>query len=415
MLSITWIGWTPFITSILAGLLVAYYWIWSRSRFVRLINAVPGPDCLPILGNILALNVPNDEIMDIVSGDWVKKYGSIYRVWFGLRPVILLTAPELLEPILGTYKFIMKPGEYDIFTPFIGKGIPAAADERWKKNRRLLNPAFHFQILNTMFDAINEKSADCVREFEEALEINKGQEIDVFPIMSRSTLDIICDTFMGRKTLKSEEKSLFLDNLAGFERIFQQRIIKPWLRINWFFKLTAFGRENARYVKSLHEFCNTLITDRRELLKREKVITEKHSELSDKIRREAKNNVDNDNDRVKDQDDEPKKKMPFLDMVIEDLGKGHFSDNDIKDESQTTSLAFTWFLCMIAKNPYHQKLLLEEVDVVFGDSDRPCTTQDLTELKYLECCIKETMRLYPSIPFVLRCLTEDCEIGSFVL
>jgi hypothetical protein len=43
-----------------------------------------------------------------------------------------------------------------------------------------------------MFDAINEKSTDCVREFEEALEINKGQEIDVFPIMSRSTLDIIC-------------------------------------------------------------------------------------------------------------------------------------------------------------------------------------------------------------------------------
>ena len=37
------------------------------------------------------------EIMEIVSGDWVKKYGSIYRVWFGLRPVILLTAPELLE------------------------------------------------------------------------------------------------------------------------------------------------------------------------------------------------------------------------------------------------------------------------------------------------------------------------------
>jgi cytochrome P450 family 4 len=131
MLSITWIGWTPFITSILAGLLVAYYWIWSRSRFVRLINAVPGPDCLPILGNILALNVPNDgacnlfcffikkdnnseilafiknvyfsEIMDIVSGDWVKKYGSIYRVWFGLRPVILLTAPELLE-VCSVYK-----------------------------------------------------------------------------------------------------------------------------------------------------------------------------------------------------------------------------------------------------------------------------------------------------------------------
>ena len=41
--------------------------------------------------------------MDIVSGDWVNKYGSIYRVWFGLRPVILLTAPELLE-VCSVYK-----------------------------------------------------------------------------------------------------------------------------------------------------------------------------------------------------------------------------------------------------------------------------------------------------------------------
>lgn len=55
-----------------------------------------------------------------------------------------------------------------------------------------------------------------------------------------------------------------------------------------------------------------LITDRRELLKREKVITEKHSELSDKMRREAKNNVDNDNDRVKDQDDEPSKQLNMI-------------------------------------------------------------------------------------------------------
>jgi hypothetical protein len=55
-----------------------------------------------------------------------------------------------------------------------------------------------------------------------------------------------------------------------------------------------------------------LITDRRELLKREKVITEKHSELPDKIRREAKNNVKNDNDGVKDQDDEPSKQLKMI-------------------------------------------------------------------------------------------------------
>jgi cytochrome P450 len=43
--------------------------------------------------------------------------------------------------------------------------------------------------------AINDKSKECVKEFEDALETNKGGEIDVFPIMSRCTLDIICGNY----------------------------------------------------------------------------------------------------------------------------------------------------------------------------------------------------------------------------
>ena len=58
-------------------------------------------------------------------------------------------------------------------------------------------------------------------------------------------------------------------------------------------------------------------------------------------------------------------------------------------------------------------MVIDELDQVFGDSDRPATTQDTVECKYLECCIKETLRLYPSVPAVMRCLTEDVELGNF--
>lgn len=59
-----------------------------------------------------------------------------------------------------------------------------------------------------------------------------------------------------------------------------------------------------------------------------------------------------------------------------------------------------------------QQLLFDEVDEMFEGSDRPCTPQDAANLKYLDCCIKETLRLYPSIPTVLRTITEEVDIGE---
>jgi cytochrome P450 len=53
----------------------------------------------------------------------------------------------------------------------------------------------------------------------------------------------------------------------------------------------------------------------------------------------------------------------------------------------------------------------EELQCVFKGSDRPPSMKDLTDMKYLERVIKESLRIYPSVPFFSRLLTEDIEIG----
>ena len=66
--------------------------------------------------------------------------------------------------------------------------LPTAAGEKWKRNRRLLTPAFHFQILDDFFDVFNS-NADILCQ---QLAGQDSAEFDVYPFIKRCTLDIIC-------------------------------------------------------------------------------------------------------------------------------------------------------------------------------------------------------------------------------
>ncbi|UJR18772.1 hypothetical protein I4U23_005678 [Adineta vaga] len=78
-------------------------------------------------------------------------------------------------------------------------------------------------------------------------------------------------------------------------------------------------------------------------------------------------------------------------------------------EGHDNAAAAIHFTCFtIASYPEVQRKLHEEIDRVFGnDYDRPCTMEDLNELEYLECVLKESLRLYPSVPFIAREVQED--------
>lgn len=59
-----------------------------------------------------------------------------------------------------------------------------------------------------------------------------------------------------------------------------------------------------------------------------------------------------------------------------------------------------------------QEKCYQELEEIFGHSDRPCSFQDTQEMKYLERCILETLRLYPPVPLISRQTKEEINLGQ---
>lgn len=82
----------------------------------------------------------------------------------------------------------------------------------------------------------------------------------------------------------------------------------------------------------------------------------------------------------------------------------------------TTSASVCWTLFLLGTSPEIQDKVVEEIDsILLDDRKRPPTMQELNEMKYLECAIKDSLRLYPSVPFMGRHLHEDVVIGMWIL
>lgn len=78
-------------------------------------------------------------------------------------------------------------------------------------------------------------------------------------------------------------------------------------------------------------------------------------------------------------------------------------------------MAISFCLMLFANNPQIQKLAVEEIDEVLGSSSTQVTIDDLNKMRYLERCIKEALRLYPSVSFMGREILEDLQFSEFNL
>ncbi|CAG8624920.1 2255_t:CDS:2 [Racocetra persica] len=82
---------------------------------------------------------------------------------------------------------------------------------------------------------------------------------------------------------------------------------------------------------------------------------------------------------------------------------------------ETTSLALSFTLYFLAKYPDVQDRLRKELFDAFTDRNYQPTLDEIEQLKYLECVLKEILRIQPPVPLIRRCGIKDEIMNGYVI
>ncbi|XP_043098505.1 1,25-dihydroxyvitamin D(3) 24-hydroxylase, mitochondrial [Puntigrus tetrazona] len=81
---------------------------------------------------------------------------------------------------------------------------------------------------------------------------------------------------------------------------------------------------------------------------------------------------------------------------------------------ETTANSMLWVIFNLSRNPCAQAKLLKEIQDVVPAGETP-RAEHLKSMPYLKACLKESMRVSPSVPFTSRTLDKDTVLGDYTL
>lgn len=304
-----------------------------------------------------------------------REFGDVVSARFLYVPCFFIYHPDHIEQVLVTQQrnFIKS---VSLQTPFmrrlVGNGLLTSEGDFWKRQRRLAQPAFHRERINSYSQTMTAYTERMLASW------HTGEARDIHEDMMQLTLEIVAKTlFDADVTDTAREVGQLLSVIvepfsyqASFKWILDNRLPTP------------MNRRFHRTAQRLDEIVFGIINERRA----------SQADRGD-----------------------------LLSMLLaaQDEDGSQMTDQQLRDEAmtlflaghETTALTMSWTWYLLAQNPEVETKLLAEIESVLGG--RTPTLADLPALKYADQIIKEAMRLYPPAYAMGRQALQEFELGGY--
>lgn len=306
-----------------------------------------------------------------------ERYGDAVRISLGPKTLYFFNHPDHAKHVLAD-----NSGNYHKGIGLVqarralGDGLLTSEGELWRKQRRMIQPAFQHRRIAQQAGAVVEEAAGLV----DRLRAHRGGEpVDVLQEMTGLTLGVL-----GR-TLLDADLGAFGSVAHSFEAVQDQAMfemvtlgaVPTWLPLPKQLRFRRARRELQRVV-------DRLVVQR---------AAREVGEGDDVLSRLVVSTGEERDPRIG--------RQRMRDELITLMLAGH----------ETTASTLGWTFHLVDRHPEVWDRLHAEAAEVLGDR-RP-VYEDLHQLKYTAMVVEEAMRLYPPVWILTRQAQRDDEVGAY--
>ncbi len=324
-----------------------------------------------------------DESLALLR-DGFARFGDIYRVFAPARGVynyVINHPDDVKRVLLSNHRNYTKGEGMDRVKILLGNGIMTSEGDFWRRQRRMMQPAFHRRVIDQLSALIDEVNGTFAERW--AASAARGEAINLTDDVSELTLDIVLRSIFGRDLARLEREM----GANPFEVVAKEtnRDLKFAFRFRSLGKLVAQLIERRRREPEQHGDFLAMLMDMRD--------RETDGPMSDK---------------------------ELIDEVLTLIVAGH----------ETTAAALTWTWYLVSQHPEVAEQLHAEAAAgpasarlcavaapatPTGARAAPLSLDAAESLGFTHQVIQEALRLYPPGWLLTRRTIGVDELGGYAI
>lgn len=304
-----------------------------------------------------------------------QTHGDVFRLDLGNRQFLFVNHPDAAKHVMVDNNKNYRKGYGKL--PLLGNGLVTSEGDFWRRQRRLMQPAFHRERIAGLASAMTDEAAKMLARWQPHAE--RGELLDAYDEMLHATMAVITRTMFGADV--EQYYDVLSPSFTAALEFLNQRMFSPvQIPESWPTPVNMRYREAQA---KIDEVVYRTIADRRS---------------------------------GKTQGDD------LLDMLLkardEETGEG-MSDEQLHDEvttiyfagHETTAATLSWTWYLLSKNPDTERRVHDEVARVVGDGIP--TPAHVAQFDLVRRVIEEAMRLYPPAWMFTRTANADDVVNGY--